>query len=36
MFHELVSHNDDIRQLLIKGYAIALDSNHLVVSYMCC
>lgn len=31
MFHELVSHNDDIRQLLIKGYAIALDSNHLVV-----
>src|SRR5437899_12168505 len=31
MFHALVSHNDDIRRLLIKGYAIALDSNHLVV-----
>ncbi|MGY4197355.1 ThiF family adenylyltransferase [Bradyrhizobium sp. USDA 4520] len=31
MFQELVSHNDDIRQLLLKGYAIALDSNHLVV-----
>lgn len=31
MFQELVSHNDDIRQLLLKGYAIGLDSNHLVV-----
>lgn len=31
MFQELVSHNDDIRQLFLKGYAIALDSNHLVV-----
>ncbi len=31
MFHELVSHNNDIKKLLVKGYAIALDSNHLVV-----
>src|SRR5262245_62107563 len=32
MFHELVSHNDDIRRLLEKGYAVALDSlNYLVV-----
>ena len=31
MFHQLVSHNDDIQQLLEKGYAIAFDSNYLVV-----
>lgn len=31
MFQELVSHNRDIEQLLLKGYAIALDSGHLVV-----
>lgn len=31
MFQELVSHNEDIRRLLLKGYAIALDSSHLVV-----
>lgn len=31
MFQELVSHNKDIEQLLLKGYAIALDSGHLVV-----
>ncbi|MCY4088349.1 MAG: ThiF family adenylyltransferase [Actinomycetia bacterium] len=31
MFQELASHNDDFRRLLEKGYAVALDSNHLVV-----
>ncbi|WP_234892064.1 ThiF family adenylyltransferase [Sinorhizobium meliloti] len=31
MFQELVSHNKDVEQLLLKGYAIALDSGHLVV-----
>ncbi|MFW8643154.1 DUF6791 domain-containing protein [Rhizobium beringeri] len=31
MFQELVSHNKDIEQLLLKGYAIALDSGHLVI-----
>ena len=31
MLHELANHNDDIRRLLEKGYAVAIDSNHLVV-----
>lgn len=31
MFQRLVSHNDDLRALVDKGYAIAFDSNHLVV-----
>lgn len=31
MFHRLVNLNDDIRRLLEKGYAIAFDSNHLIV-----
>lgn len=31
MFQRLVSHNDDLRGLLEKGYAIAFDSNHLIV-----
>ena len=31
MFRELVSHNGDLWQLVEKGYAIAFDSNHLVV-----
>jgi len=31
MFQELVSHNNDIKRLLLRGYAIALDSGHLVV-----
>ncbi|MCY4623618.1 MAG: hypothetical protein OXC99_01210 [Chloroflexi bacterium] len=31
MLHRLVSHNDDLRRLLEKGYAVAVDSNHLVV-----
>lgn len=31
MFQKLVNHNDDIRRLLDKGYAIAFDSNCLIV-----
>ena len=31
MLHELANHNDDIRRLLERGYAVAFDSNHLVV-----
>jgi len=31
MFQKLVSHNDDIRRLIEKGYAVAFDSNCLVV-----
>lgn len=31
MFQKLINHNDDIRRLLEKGYAIAIDSNYLVV-----
>lgn len=31
MFHELVSHNDDIRRLVEKGYAVGFDSGYLVV-----
>lgn len=31
MFHQLVSHNDDLRRLVEKGYAIAIDSGYLVV-----
>lgn len=31
MFQKLVSHNDDIRRLVEKGYAVAFDSNYLVV-----
>lgn len=31
MFHQLVSHNNDIRQLVEKGYAVAFDSNYLVI-----
>ncbi|MBN8669376.1 MAG: ThiF family adenylyltransferase [Chitinophagales bacterium] len=29
--HQLVNHNDDLKRLLEKGYAIAIDSEHLVV-----
>lgn len=29
--HQLVSHNDDLKRLVDKGYAVALDSNHLVI-----
>ena len=31
MFHELASHNDDIRRLLEKGYAITEDHSYLVI-----
>ncbi len=31
MFQKLVSHNDDLRRLVERGYAVAFDSNHLVV-----
>lgn len=31
MFQKLVSHNDDIRRLVEKGYAVAVDSNYLIV-----
>lgn len=31
MFHQLVNHNEDIRRLLDKGYAIAIDSSCLIV-----
>lgn len=29
--HRLVSHNEDLKKLIEKGYAVALDSNHLVI-----
>ncbi len=31
MFQKLVNHNDDLCRLVKKGYAVAFDSNHLVV-----
>ena len=31
MFQTLVNHNDDLRRLVEKGYAIAFDGNHLVI-----
>ncbi len=31
MFQKLVSHNDDIRRLVEKGYAVAFESNYLIV-----
>lgn len=31
MFQKLVSHNDDIRRLVKKGYAVAFDSNYLLI-----
>ena len=31
MFQKLVNHNEDIRRLVEKGYAVAFDSNHLIV-----
>ena len=31
MFHQLVSHNDDLRRLIGKGYAVAIDGGYLVV-----
>lgn len=31
MFQKLVNHNDDIRRLVEKGYAVGFDSNYLIV-----
>lgn len=31
MFQKLVSHNEDIRRLVEKGYAIGFDSNYLII-----
>ena len=31
MFQKLVSHNEDIRRLVDKGYAVGFDSNYLIV-----
>jgi hypothetical protein len=31
MFQKLVSHNDDIKRLVDKGYAVAFDSNYMVI-----
>ncbi|TSA41591.1 MAG: ThiF family adenylyltransferase [Verrucomicrobiales bacterium] len=31
MFAKLVSHNDDLRQLIDKGYAVAFEPGHLIV-----
>ena len=31
MFQKLVSHNADLGRLVARGYAVAFDSNHLVV-----
>ena len=31
MFQKLVSHNDDIRRLVDRGYAVAFDSNYMVI-----
>ena len=31
MFHQLVNHNDDLRRLVRKGHAVAVDSGYLIV-----
>ena len=31
MFQELVNHNDDLRRLVERGYAVSFDSNYLIV-----
>lgn len=31
MFHQLVNHNDDLRRLVEKGYAVAIDGGYLVI-----
>ncbi|MGA3314833.1 MAG: ThiF family adenylyltransferase [Candidatus Korobacteraceae bacterium] len=31
MFHQLVNHNDDLRWLVDKGYAVAIDSGYLLI-----
>ncbi|WP_392469514.1 ThiF family adenylyltransferase [Sphingobacterium cellulitidis] len=30
-FQKLVSHNDDLKKLVEKGYAVSIDNNHLVI-----
>lgn len=31
MFQQLVNHNDDLRRLVEKGFAVAFDSNCLII-----
>jgi hypothetical protein len=31
VFHQLVNHNDDLRRLVEKGYAVAIDGGYLVI-----
>ena len=31
MFHQLVNHNDDLRRLVEKGHAVAIDNGYLVI-----
>ncbi|MBK9391885.1 MAG: ThiF family adenylyltransferase [Bacteroidetes bacterium] len=31
MFHQLVSHNEDIERLIQKGYAVSFDSSYLII-----
>jgi hypothetical protein len=31
VFHQLVSHNDDLRRLVERGYAVAIDSGYLII-----
>src|SRR5580704_6391455 len=31
VFHQLVNHNDDLRRLVERGYAVAIDSGYLVI-----
>lgn len=31
MFHQLVNHNQDLRRLLEKGYAVGIDSGYLII-----
>ena len=31
MFHQLVSHNEDLRRMMEKGYAFSIDGGYLIV-----
>jgi hypothetical protein len=31
VFHQLVNHNDDLRRLVEKGYAVAIDNGYLII-----
>jgi len=31
VFHQLVNHNDDLRRLVEKGYAVAIDGGYLII-----